>query len=163
MSPFRIRVSKDHLVFSASHFITYNAHQCESLHGHNYRVSVALEGGLDENGCVFDFIALKRLVKSLVDELDHRMLLARHSPLVTLAEDDGCVQATYKERVYVFPRKDVVILPISNTTAEMLAQYLVGRLKSELVELGASNVTAIEAEVEESFGQSATYREPVAI
>lgn len=33
---FRVRVTKDHLVFSAAHFITFNGNICERLHGHNW-------------------------------------------------------------------------------------------------------------------------------
>src|SRR5262249_47723434 len=54
---FRVRVTKDHLTFCSGHFITYAGHQCERLHGHNYRVAVEVEGPLDENFYVFDFIA----------------------------------------------------------------------------------------------------------
>src|SRR5260221_3790474 len=32
---------------------------------------------------------------------------------------------------YVFPRADCALLPVPNTTVEMLAQYLAGRLRSE--------------------------------
>lgn len=44
MSSFRIHVAKEYLSFSAGHFITYNGHQCEPLHGHNYRARITLEG-----------------------------------------------------------------------------------------------------------------------
>ena len=48
MSAFRVRVEKDYTVFSAGHFITYEGHLCEALHGHNYRVAAGFEGPLDE-------------------------------------------------------------------------------------------------------------------
>ena len=41
---FDVRVTKDFLVFSAAHFITFAGDQCERLHGHNYRVEVQAEG-----------------------------------------------------------------------------------------------------------------------
>ena len=56
---YRVRVTKDHLVFSAAHFITFNGNICERLHGHNWRVAVEVAGPLDENSYVFDFIALR--------------------------------------------------------------------------------------------------------
>jgi 6-pyruvoyltetrahydropterin/6-carboxytetrahydropterin synthase len=59
----------------------------------------------------------------------------------------------------MFPAADCVLLPIPNTTVEMLAEYLAGRLKSELKATGAAQVATMEIEVEESFGQSASYRE----
>jgi len=56
----------------------------------------------------------------------------------------------------VFPAGECVILPIPNTTVEMLAQYLAARVRAEL---GALHLKTIEVEVEENFGQSASYRE----
>ena len=40
----------------------------------------------------------------------------------------------------------------------MLAELLTTRLRAELETMGARGLTAIEMEVEENFGQSATYR-----
>ncbi len=74
-SRYQVRVSKDYLVFSSGHFITYGGGLCERVHGHNYRVAVEIEDRLDENHYVFDFIALKDLTREIVDEIDHRMLL----------------------------------------------------------------------------------------
>ena len=61
----------------------------------------------------------------LTDELDHRMLLPLQNSVLKLGEyGDDSVSVTYKHRHFVFPREDVVLLPIPNTTAEMLARYL---------------------------------------
>jgi 6-pyruvoyltetrahydropterin/6-carboxytetrahydropterin synthase len=59
---------------------------------------------------------------------------------------------------YVFPRRDCALLPIPNTTVEMLAKLLAERLKAEIDKLGGRGITAIEMDVEENFGQSAVYR-----
>lgn len=158
MAAYRVVVEKDYLVFAAGHFITYGD-QCEGLHGHNYRARVELEGELDENSYVFDFVTLKRIMRRLVDEIDHKMLLPLDNPFLELREANGEVEVRYRDRRYVFPRDDVVLLPIPNTTAEMLATYLAGRLKAELAQHGKGNLTALAVEVEESFGQSAWYRE----
>jgi 6-pyruvoyltetrahydropterin/6-carboxytetrahydropterin synthase len=56
---YRVTVSKDDLVFSAAHFITFDGNVCERLHGHNYRVSADVFGQLDENYYVVDFILLR--------------------------------------------------------------------------------------------------------
>lgn len=158
---FRVTVSKDYLVFAAAHFITFTGHRCERLHGHNYRVSVALEGGLEqESWYVLDFGALKRLMKSLCDELDHLVLLPLENPLLSVEEGTESVTVSFKGKLrYVFPREDCALLPIPNTTVEMLAQYIATRVAEALEEMNAERLTAIEVEVQESFGQSAVYRE----
>jgi hypothetical protein len=43
----------------------------------------------------------------------------------------------------------------------MLAELLAKRLHAELNTLGAQGLTLIEMEIEENFGQSATYRMPL--
>ncbi|MCX7702169.1 MAG: 6-pyruvoyl tetrahydropterin synthase family protein, partial [Gemmataceae bacterium] len=125
---YHVRVTKDHLVFCAGHFISYEGDKCERLHGHNYRATVELEGLLDENYYLFDFIALKRLTKEITDELDHHMLLATRNSHIRVEESANSVRVVYRDREWVFPRGDCVLLPIENTTAELLARYIGGRL-----------------------------------
>lgn len=157
---YRVSVSKDYLVFAAAHFITFRGHQCEPLHGHNYRVAVTVEGALDpECRFVLDFSVLKRTLRRLVDAMDHRMLLPTASPKLSYEERDGRVTVLYfGEPVYVFPATDCAMLPIENTTAELLASYLAERLRAELAREGYDALTSLELEVEENVGQSATYR-----
>ena len=157
---FRVSVTKDYLVFASAHFITFAGHRCEGLHGHNYRASVTVEGALNkESWFVFDFVELKRIMKRLCDEIDHLVLLPLKSDRVRVVEDGESVSVSVDGKPrYVFPRKDCALLPIPNTTVEMLAQLLTERLHHELQAMGAGNLTAIEMEVEENFGQSAVYR-----
>jgi 6-pyruvoyltetrahydropterin/6-carboxytetrahydropterin synthase len=159
MSVFRVRVEKDYTVFCAAHFITYEGHLCEALHGHNYRVAAGFEGPLDENFYVFDFVRLKRLLKTVADRLDHRTLLPSESERIVVQQTGDEVVATYQDKRYVFPAGDVVLLPIPNTTAEMLARWIAGEIKARLSPTELAAARAIEVEVEESFGQRAIYRE----
>jgi 6-pyruvoyltetrahydropterin/6-carboxytetrahydropterin synthase len=164
MSGYRIHISKDNLIFAAGHFVSYDGDQVEPLHGHNYRLSVTLEGPTEANAYVFNFVTLKRMMKRVADELDHRMLLPLGNPLIAIEpQDDGGVIARTPGRWYRFPQEDVVLLPLPNTTVEMLARYLCGRLRGQLGELAhARHLTAIEVTVEETFGQMAVYREVIA-
>jgi 6-pyruvoyltetrahydropterin/6-carboxytetrahydropterin synthase len=157
---FRVSVSKDYLVFASAHFITFAGHRCEGLHGHNYRASVTLEGHLNEEAWfVFDFVVLKKIMRRLCDEIDHLVLLPLASDRVKVAEEGEVVNVAVDGKPrYVFPRRDCALLPIPNTTVEMLAQLLTDRLRGELDTMGARGITAIEMEVEENFGQSAVYR-----
>ncbi len=152
---FQVRVTKDYLVFCSGHFITYQGSQCERIHGHNYRVAVEAEGDLDENHYVIDFIALKDLTKAILDELDHRMMLPTQSRLIRLEDEGSNIRARYGDRYWSFPRDECVLLPIANTTAELLADYIARRLATALREAGLPTPRALRVEVEESFGQSA--------
>jgi 6-pyruvoyltetrahydropterin/6-carboxytetrahydropterin synthase len=155
---FKVAITKEDLVFAAAHFITFAGHRCETLHGHNYRAGIVIEGGLEQDSWfVVDFSAVKKLMRGLTGELDHKVLLPRDNPKLTIAEENGSVRVAFDGQPrYVFPSRDCAILPIPNTTVEMLAQYLAGRVRAEL---GSLHLKAIEIEVEENFGQSASYRE----
>jgi 6-pyruvoyltetrahydropterin/6-carboxytetrahydropterin synthase len=159
---YRVSVTKDYLIFAAAHFITFAGHRCESLHGHNYRAGVVLEGTLEpESWYVFDFVALKKIMRALCDEIDHKVLLPLENPRLRIADRDGSITVAYDEKPrYVFPTVDCALLPVPNTTVEMLARHLADRLHAKLREMGdgASRLTAIELEVEESAGQSAVFR-----
>jgi 6-pyruvoyltetrahydropterin/6-carboxytetrahydropterin synthase len=160
-SSFRVQVSKDYLVFASAHFITFKGHQCETLHGHNYRVGVAVEGTLDsETLFVLDFSVLKQITRRLVDQIDHKVLLPMQNPKLAFREDGDRVSVDYFGKPsYVFPKRDCALLPIANSTAEMLAQYLGSQVREELAAGGYTHLTSLELEVEENYGQSATYHE----
>ena len=157
MERYHVRVTKDHLTFCSGHFISYEGDQCERLHGHNYRTAVTVEGGLDSNYYLFDFIALKRLTKAVTDELDHHMLLATKNTHIKVEESPERVRVTYRGKEWVFPRDDCVLLPIENTTAELLARHIGLRLLASLKEECHFAPEVLRVEVEENVGQSATW------
>ena len=161
MNPrFSVSVSKEYLSFSAAHFITLAGHQCESLHGHNYRAGITVYGKVDpECAFVVDFAVLKRILRPYVQAMDHRVLLPTSNPKLVLKESGDRMVVDYlgSER-FVFPRSNVSLLPLSNTTAEMLAEYLALRVRDDLRAEGLTLLTALEVEVEESKGQSAYCR-----
>ena len=154
---YTVRVTKDYLVFCSGHFITYRGGECERLHGHNYRVAVEVDAALDVNHYVFDFIALKDIMRDLTDELDHYMLVPTRSKLIAVEEKGASVRVRFQDKEWVFPREDCVLLPIEYTTAELLATYLTGRLREELRTRARFEPDAVRIEVEESFGQIARY------
>lgn len=159
---FRVAVTKQDFVFAAAHFITLPGHRCESLHGHNYRAGVTVEGGLEpEAWYVLDFAALKTVMRRVTAELDHRVLLPTQNPGLELRETGGSLAVCFDGRPrYVFPAEDCVLLPIPNTTVEMLARHLAHRVLDELQQAGARRLAWIEVEVEENFGQAASYHSP---
>jgi 6-pyruvoyltetrahydropterin/6-carboxytetrahydropterin synthase len=154
---YKVRVTKDHFAFCSGHFISYEGDKCERLHGHNYRTAVEIEGVLDVNQYVFDFIALKHLTKAITDDLDHRMMLPTRNPFIALEESSRSVRVRYRDREWLFPRDDCVLLPIENTTAELLARYIGQRLLVDLQKQHQYTPEVLRVEVEENIGQSATY------
>jgi 6-pyruvoyltetrahydropterin/6-carboxytetrahydropterin synthase len=61
--------------FSAGHALRGYKGKCENPHGHNYRVRVKVEGEkLDSIGLLFDFVHLKRILRNLIGDVDHKFL-----------------------------------------------------------------------------------------
>ncbi len=157
---FRIRVTKDHLVFSAGHFITIElptGEICERLHGHNWRVAVEVAGPLDRNQYVFDFIALRDNLQAIIDPLDHRMLLPARHPSIRVESGPLETEVRYAGRRWVFPTDECVVLPIEQTTAELLARWIGQSLDARLLSAGWPRVPELRIEVEENFGQWAIW------
>lgn len=149
----RITLERNTLRFAAAHFTTF-AGECEPLHGHNYDVFVEIEGELTADAWVFDFTEAKRIVAGICKELDHRFLLALDSAALTVSQAEGEYSIVFGERRYVIPSTDVAALPIDNTTAERLAEWICGRTTAELAERGATNVQRVSVGVEEAPGQT---------
>jgi 6-pyruvoyltetrahydropterin/6-carboxytetrahydropterin synthase len=69
---FTLRVTDS---FSASHQLLGYPGKCSRLHGHNYRVEVAVQGrDLDALGMVVDLGTIKAALALVLDALDHRHL-----------------------------------------------------------------------------------------
>jgi 6-pyruvoyltetrahydropterin/6-carboxytetrahydropterin synthase len=155
---YSIMVRKKHLSFSSSHFVVEGG-TCESLHGHNYRVSVELEGCMDAVGYVMDFTRLKYMIREIISPLDHKILIASQNASLRTTTTGEEMEVTFKEKKYLFPRQECMILPVSNCTAEHIAAYILARLVSALREGNVRNVSGIRVGVEESEGQWAFVEE----
>ena len=97
----RLRVSGD---FSSSHQLRHYEGKCENMHGHNFTVEADVTGDtLDPRlGILMDFKELKRLLKVVTDELDHRHL------------------------------NDLPAFVAQNPSSELLAQFVLRRMKDLL-------------------------------
>jgi 6-pyruvoyl tetrahydropterin synthase/QueD family protein len=154
---YRVVVKEGNLRFSAAHFISF-AGKCERLHGHNYAVSVELEGELTEDRYVFDFVVLKRIMRQICDSLDHRFLLPQLSEDFDIKTTGGEWEIRFENRRYVLPAEDVLALPVDSITAERLAEYISGQLVEALGEHDVANLTSVTVGVEEAPGQTAFYQ-----
>lgn len=154
---FRIVVDKGNLNFSAAHFISFGG-KCERLHGHNYAVSVRLEGNLTEDRYVFDFVELKKIIRKICGQLDHHFLVPLESQHLDIKQDEKEWMIRFGERRYVFPAADVLALPVDNITAERLAEYVCGQLIEEINQFEEVQLTTITVGIEEAPGQTAFYR-----
>lgn len=156
---YAIRVYKQYFNFGSAHFLIFGDGSREELHGHNYKVEVEVEGDTIAGDVVLDFILFKPLVKSLCDALDHRTLLPRHNPRLQVTEQEDRVEARFHDGSYFcFPRRDVLVLDLPNTSTEMLATYLARRIVAALpASIPDARVRRLSVSVEESPGQAGVY------
>jgi 6-pyruvoyltetrahydropterin/6-carboxytetrahydropterin synthase len=152
----KVTVERNRLRFAAAHLATFGG-GCEPLHGHNYDVFVEVEGDLMEDAWVWDFGDLKRATRSITEELDHKFLLQRESQVLEIEQQEGAWVVTFQDRRYVFPATDVAVLPIDNSTAERLAEWVAARLLSYLRESGAASLKRLTVGIEEMPGQAGWY------
>lgn len=145
--------------FSASHIIPGHA-KCGRLHGHGYILHLVMYGEKGKDGMVMDFVELKKVLRKIVEELDHRVLLPSRSQEVRITKGRE-IEVMVGGKRYVFPNEDVVILDIAQTSAEELAEHILGRL-IKLLDI-PSNVAIIEVGVDEERGQTAWAKREVGI
>jgi len=155
MPDFSIRLANDDLTFCASHFITFQSGACEALHGHDYHLVVELQGPLNSQQYVVDFVVLHEALKSMLKELDHRVLLPRNHPHINIQTLGNELEVALGGRRWVLPKEDCLLLPVANTTSEMLAQYLAERIFQELAERKIALPKHIRVELRESNGFTA--------
>ena len=144
------------LKFAASHMATLGD-ELEPLHGHNYIVTARVEGDLTSDRWVIDFSALKRYAREACDYLDHHFLLQADSPHLELTHAAGTWTIRFGDREYRIPEADVIALPIENSTAELLAQWIAERVIDDLRAGDHANIHRLAVEVEEMPGQAGGY------
>ena len=152
---FRLCLAKEDFKFSVAHFTVFSAEKAELLHGHNYRVTVELAGReVGELGLLADLDRVKGEIRRLCRGLDSRTLLPAACPLLAWEHRDGAIDVTYGERRYRIPEDEVVLLPLANSSMELLARHLWRQLAPGLA---GSAIEHLTVSVEESAGQRAVY------
>jgi len=152
----RIEIDGGHtgITFSSCHFIPMHE-KCSRLHGHSYIVRLMLEGDLDDNGMVMDFVVLKKKLRSMVAEMDHKVLLPATSKIVKISEKDGSVEVTSCSKRYVFPSEDVLLLNIPTTTAEEMARMMTEQIIGDID--FPKTIKSVSVGLDEERGQTAWY------
>ena len=102
---------------------------------------------------IIDFIALRDRLQEIVLQLDHRMLLPLNHAAIRVQAGEKEVEVRFEERRWVFPSEDCLLLPIQNTTAEELAAWIAEELKRSAFDGVKHQLTTLQIEVEENFGQ----------
>jgi 6-pyruvoyltetrahydropterin/6-carboxytetrahydropterin synthase len=160
MERWSISIYKESFHFSAAHFLIFPSGEAERLHGHNYRVTVEIESDLTEHGLVLDFKLIKPLVREICDELDEHFLAPGEHPVLTTRRiDAGSTEVRYRDKRYLIPTEDVLVLPINNSSSENLATWFGRELRARVAQRFAEvELRRMTVSVEETPGQCGVYR-----
>jgi 6-pyruvoyltetrahydropterin/6-carboxytetrahydropterin synthase len=145
---------KSHITFSACHMLLRHD-KCSRLHGHTYAVHLRLKGVPDRDMLLTDFGLLKKALREIAEELDHRALVPGKNADVRISDvgNDGNITIDMAGKVYSIPRDDVRVLPLQATTVEELSRYFLDILMSRLELPG--DISEISIGVDEGQGQGA--------
>jgi 6-pyruvoyltetrahydropterin/6-carboxytetrahydropterin synthase len=150
-----LHLSKENLKFSAAHFLIFDAVSAERLHGHNYQVQIDFFWKTFPDvslGFCVDFKVLKDLIYTELDKWDERVLLPYNCPEMKFEEKGSTLEVHFRERFYAFPMNEVILLPIVNTSVELLSELLVNQINKFQHKFGFHG---IKLYIEETRGQGA--------
>jgi 6-pyruvoyltetrahydropterin/6-carboxytetrahydropterin synthase len=156
---YAVRVYKQYFNFGSAHFLIFGDGSREELHGHNYKVEVEVEGETIAGDLVLDFILFKPIIKGICDSLDHRTLLPQNNPHLEVVVGEDRVEARHRDGSYFcFPKRDVRVVEIPNTSTEMLATFIAREtLRILPTRIPDARLKALTVSVEESPGQAGLY------
>lgn len=126
-----VEIGKGEYSFCAAH-AGWHPGGFEPLHGHTFIVTLRLAGDVDEMGAVSEFGAVKAALRAVIAPLRRRTLLAAGAPAAPVEVTGGQAMFGLAGLRYVLPERDVVLLPIVNSTTEAIAAYLLGELAERL-------------------------------
>lgn len=157
MSITSLQLAKQNFKFSSAHFLIFDETSAERLHGHNYQVRVEI--GIPENadlqttGFFVDFNVFKKYIKSALDRWDEMVILPAQQKDMKFLEKGAVLEVTFRDRFYAFPKNEVVLLPVTNTSVEQLSRLLA---EDFMREFRSQKISSVSVYVEETAGQGAT-------
>ncbi len=108
--------------FDSAHYLRGHDGKCRNLHGHRWDIEYCIESDIlytdgAKTGMMSDFSDVKKLIKGLIDEYDHSLLLEEPQTSEEKQFIEACKNMEFK----------VIELPF-RTTAENLSKYFYEKL-----------------------------------
>jgi len=143
---------RSNIRFSSAHII-HEYEKCGRLHGHTYAIHVKIFGEPDEKGIIIDFSILKKILRDITNDLDHKLLIPNKSKILKINKEKNNILIKGLGKEFSIPESDCFLLPIKSTSAENLSDYIFNRLIKDLPV--SNNIKKIELGVDEGYGQGA--------
>lgn len=109
------------MYFSSAHNLRNYHGNCENLHGHNWKVEAFLESKeLDEDGILVDFKVLKRELKNILSNLDHKYIneIDYFNEVNPTSENIACYIYNELKKVFGGMVAKVIVWESENSAAE---------------------------------------------
>ncbi len=148
---------ESNLKFSASHFIPFHS-KCKRLHGHDYAVDIKIKGQ-PENGMIMDFVVIKKVIREILEEMDHRLIVPTKSKDIKYVNQGENLLIEYEGKTLSIPNEFIYKCEITHSSSEELSRYICHLILSKVK--FPSNVNEIELTLYEGPGQSATWSEGI--
>ena len=131
--------------FHVAHRISNAGHGLERLHGHTYEIRLNVTGKA-KSGFLLAFEDMMEIMSDCTSRLNNKVLLPDGGGNVVKAEDRSYTFVSADERRYMFPKEDVVVLPLAEITAEALANYLLKQVCAKIrdVKSKAGQISEVE-------------------
>ena len=113
-----------------AHMLVNHDRRCQFIHGHNYQLAITVEGnvitekGHPQEGMIIDFTTLKEVVKPVVDQLDHSIVVSGEEPQGIIDNSGRMVDIGVR------------------TTVENIALWLFKKINPEIQALGSTPLYA---------------------
>ncbi|MEW6004103.1 MAG: 6-carboxytetrahydropterin synthase [Stygiobacter sp.] len=69
-----MKIAKEYR-WEMGHRLPFHEGKCKNLHGHSYKCMVEINGEPDKNGMVLDYYDMKKIIKPIIEELDHSFMV----------------------------------------------------------------------------------------
>lgn len=149
-----VELHKEELKFSAGHFMLLSATQRETVHGHDYQISVLFKTTIKNNGLAFDCRYYKDKLTDICKTLDYRFLLPTLSEYLRLEEQGEKWVCHFNQETLIFNKNDAILLPICNVTLEELSNWFLEQLLETPTELTEHHIQSIQLTVYNGRGES---------
>ena len=111
---------------------------CKNIHGHSYKMIAEFEGRLNENDMIIDFYDIDRIIKPLVEKLDHAFMVTKNDTEVIEFLD----RLKSKKLVVDF-----------NSTVENICKFVLDEVKKAELSQNISSVSVRIYETNEDYAE----------
>ena len=146
-----IEISDSSLNFDYAHFLP-DSPKCSVLHGHSSRVTVEVAGYPVED-MVVEFGEAKKVVKEVLNELDHKLIVCKQ---YVEHLNEGKVRVVFAGRggeyEIILPKQSAYVIE-DESTVENISAHIAEKIAEKL---RRNNILYVKVKMFEGFGKSAS-------